>query len=164
MQKKFVTHQVVYEVEVTNSTDKKLKIYYGSTRAIFKERHRNHKTLFSNRDLIKDTELSKYIYSEIPSIKWSIVKKINSRAKLNYCKLCLFEKLFLIKSLGDPRILKKKFQFVSKCCHYNKYLIQNMTRSDSMDWCKVLYVYKLYKKFSILFQETRKLYTRRMLN
>ena len=29
--------------------------------------------------------------------------KGNSIGKINYCKLHLFEKIFLIKSLGDPR-------------------------------------------------------------
>ena len=86
---------------------------------------------------MKDTKLSKYIWSfkdqKILCIKWSIVKKINSRARLNSCKLCLFEKFFLIKPVGDPRILKKKYEFVIKCRHYNKYLIKNVTRNGSKD-------------------------------
>ena len=58
---------------------------------------------------------------------------VNSRAKLNYYKLRLFKNLFLIKSHGDSRILNKISYFVSKCDHYNKYLIKNVTKNDSMD-------------------------------
>ena len=68
---------------------------------------------------MEDTQLSKYIWSlkdqnKTSHLKWSIVEKVNSRAILNYCRLCLFEKLVLIKSLGNSRILNKKSEFVSK--------------------------------------------------
>ena len=113
MQSKCLTLQVNYEVEATNSTDEEIKIYYDLTETTFKERYRKHKTSFNYRDCMKDTELSKYIWSvedqnKVPQTKWGIVKKVNSRAKLSYCKLCLFEKLFLIKSLGEQTILNTK--------------------------------------------------------
>ena len=101
-----------FKAEVTDSTDKGLEIYDGLTETTFKEKHRNHKT-FNKRDHMKNIELPKYIIwslkdqTKTPHIKWSIVKRVNSRAKLNYCKLCLFEKLFLQKSLGDPRMLNR---------------------------------------------------------
>ena len=60
-----------------------------------------------------------------------------------------------IKSLANWRILNKKSKFVSKCPHYNKYLIQNKTRNDSMNWCSVLYVCEFYNKFPILFKDTK---------
>ena len=47
MQEKYLTPQVLYEAEVT---DEEMKIYYGLTKTTFKERHRNHKILFNNRD------------------------------------------------------------------------------------------------------------------
>ena len=89
MQNKWFTPQVVYEAEVTKSTGEELKIYYGLTKTIFKEKHQNHKTL-NNRDSMEDIQLSKYIWSlkdqnKTPHLKLSIVKKVNSRAKLNYC-------------------------------------------------------------------------------
>ena len=83
--------------------------------------------------------------------KWSIVKKVKSGAKLNYCNLYLFETLFLTKLLGDTRILNKKSEFVNKCRHYIKHLIKNLTRNDSMDWWSFLYDYEFYNKFSVLF-------------
>ena len=59
MQNKCLTPQIVYEAEVTNSTDEEFKSYYGLTKTTFKESYRNHKTSFDNRDCMKDTELSK---------------------------------------------------------------------------------------------------------
>ena len=44
----------------------------------------------------------------------------------------------------DLRLLNKKCQIVIKCCHYNKYLIKNMAKNDSMDICNALYVYKFF--------------------
>ena len=43
MQSKCLAPQVVYEAEVTNIADQELKIYYGLTETIFKERHQNHR-------------------------------------------------------------------------------------------------------------------------
>ena len=62
-----------------------------------------------------------------------MVYVLYTRTKLNYCKLCLFEKRFLIKSLGNPKVLSKKSESKSKCRYCNKYLIKNVTRNDSID-------------------------------
>ena len=59
MQSKCLTPQVVYEAEVTDSTDEELKIYYGLTETNFKERHQKHKTSFNSRDCMEVMELSK---------------------------------------------------------------------------------------------------------
>ena len=53
MQNKFLTPQVVYEADITNNTDKELKIYYGLTGTVSQERCQNHKTL-NKRDHMKD--------------------------------------------------------------------------------------------------------------
>ena len=50
------------------------------------------------------TELSKCIWNlknqgMTSIVKWRIVKKVNSKVPPNYCKLCLTEKFFIIKSL-----------------------------------------------------------------
>ena len=115
MQSKFLTPQIVYEAEVTNSTDGEFKSYYGLTKTSLKKSYRNNKTSFDNRNCTKDTELSKYIWSlknqnKLLRIKWRFAKKVNTRAKSNYCKLWSFQKLFLLKSLGNPRILNKKLR------------------------------------------------------
>ena len=62
---------------------------------------------------MKCTKLSKYIWNLknegiTPIDKRSIVKKVSSKVSPNYCKLCLTEKLFIIKSLDDCNLLKKK--------------------------------------------------------
>ena len=54
------------------------------------------------------------------------------------------------KTLGDPRISDKKSEFISKGCHYKKYLITDVTRNDSVDRWSALNVYEFYNKFSIL--------------
>ena len=88
---------------------------------------------------MKSTELSKYVWSlkaqEIhPIIKWSILKRVRSIPRLNDCKLCLWEKLYIIESLRDKDILNKKSELVSKCRHsINKYMLRNVKSFDSMD-------------------------------
>ena len=38
----------------------------------------------------------------------SIVTKVLSKTQLNFRKLCLSEKFYIIKSLNDPNLLNKK--------------------------------------------------------
>ena len=91
MQNKSLTAQVVHEAEITNSTDAVLKTSYGLTETTFKEDTENIKTLFNKIYCLKDTKLSKFIcllkdQNKTPFIKQSIVKRVNSRTKLNHCK------------------------------------------------------------------------------
>ena len=84
-----------------------------------------------------ETELSKYIWKlkedgKSPSIKWSIVKRVNSTPNKSFCKLCLMEKLFIIKSLDDNNMLNKRSELISKCRHQNKTLLCNF-KNDSND-------------------------------
>ena len=51
-------------------------------------------------------ELSKYIWDltsahKVPTIKWSIVRKIHGNTKSDFCTLCLTEKYFILNDLGD---------------------------------------------------------------
>ena len=55
---------------------------------------------------MKCTELSKHNWNLknqgiTSTVKWRIVKKVNSKVSLNYRKLCLTEKLFIIKFLDE---------------------------------------------------------------
>ena len=43
--------------------------------------------------------------------------------KLNFCKLCLFEKFYVIKSLNDPNLLNKKTEFANTSRHQSKLLL-----------------------------------------
>ena len=81
----------------------------------------------------KSTELSKYIWllkeDQITSrIRWSIVEKVYGRTKINYCPLCLAEKLHLIEHFNDNRLLNKRNEFISGCRHQVKLLLKSFKR------------------------------------
>ena len=60
-----------------------------------------------------------------PIVTWSIVEKIYSKTKINYCKLCLLEKLYVI-DVVDNHLLNKRNCFMSGCKHQNKILLKNV--------------------------------------
>ena len=75
----------------------------------------------------KSTELSKYIWdlkdrAINPIVNWSIAEKMYSNTKLNYCKLCLLKKLYIIDFI-ENRLLNKRNEFISGCKHHNKLLL-----------------------------------------
>ena len=57
--------------------------------------------------------------------------------KLNFCKLCLIEKVFIINALNDSQLLIKKSKLINTCHPQNKLLIKclekNNKRHDSTD-------------------------------
>ena len=135
---KFLTLNIIYEAQVTNNINDEDKKYLGAVETSFKERYNNHARDFKHRKYMKYTELSKYIWSLknqriTPIVKWRIVKKGKSKISPNYCKLCLTEKFFIIKSLDDCNLLNKRSALVSKCRHQNKLLLCNIERNDSMN-------------------------------
>ena len=88
-----------------------------------------------------ETELCNYIWalqkdkvvpfcSKVFSIKWKTLRY--KKPTSNYCRLSLTEKLFIIKSIGDNRVLNKRSEFVNKYRNQNNYLIKNMKLKDSM--------------------------------
>ena len=75
----------------------------------------------------KSTELSKNIWdlkdrTINPIVNWSIAEKIYSNTKLNYCKLCLLKKLYIIDFIENC-LLNKRNEFTSGCKHHNKLLL-----------------------------------------
>ena len=97
MGNKCLTPQIVYPADVSNNKDNKTKSYYGQTETSFKKRYGNHKRSFIHEQHKNDTELSKYIWDltsaqKVPTIKWSIVRKIHGNTKSDFCKLCLTNK------------------------------------------------------------------------
>ena len=138
MENRCLTPQIIYCVNVSNNKDNDSKFYYGLTEMSFKERYGNHKRSFRHERYRNDTELSKYIWDltcahKVPTIKWSIVRKMHGNAKSYFCKLCLTEKYFILNDLGDNKLLNKKSEFVNKCCHQNKLLLSSVLCKDSMD-------------------------------
>ena len=108
------------------------------------ERCGNHMRDFKYPKYRNSTELSKYIWelkdaNISPEIEWSIVTKVLSKTQLNFCKLCLSEKFYIIKSLNDPNLLNKKSELVNTCRHQSKLLLKSSEknryseRSDTMD-------------------------------
>ena len=112
-QNKCLTLKIVYRADVKNVTNDEKKFYLGVTETPFKERFGNHTRDFKHLKYRNSTELSKYVWelkdaNISPVIEWSIVTKVLSKTQLNFCQLCLSEKLYIIKSLNDPNLLNKK--------------------------------------------------------
>ena len=73
---------------------------------------------------MKSTELSKSmrrLTEEVvkPTIKWTIVRKVCSKTRSNYSKLCLTEKCFIIQSLDDTN---KQSEVINKRWNQDKLL------------------------------------------
>ena len=67
-----------------------------------------------------------------PTIKFSIAKRVKGNTFINNCNLCLSEKVFIIRNLNDVNMLNKTSEFISKCRHINKRLL-NRVKDDSND-------------------------------
>ena len=110
---KCLTPNIVYEAKVSNRGNNECKRYLGASETPSKERFRNHTRDFKHKNYEKCTELSKYIWTLksrgiTPIVKWSIVKRVNSKTAANDCKLCLTEKFYIIQSLHDKNLLNKE--------------------------------------------------------
>ena len=76
--------------------------YFGITVTAFKDCFRNHTRDFRHKKYIKSTELSKNMWKLkdeklTPSIKWTAMSIVHGTPKGGVCKLCLTEKLWLLK-------------------------------------------------------------------
>ena len=133
--------KIFYQVDVRNNTNEK-KFYLGVSETPFKERFRNHKKEFTHKEYRNSTELSKYIWqlknaNIAPIVTWKVVTKVFSDTKVNFCKLCLTEKLSIINAPNDSQLLNKKSELINMCRYQNKFLLEclkrNNKRHDSMD-------------------------------
>ena len=111
--------------DVTNDVDEDYKFYHGLTESSFKERFRNHIKSFIRRRYQNGTELSNSIWTlklknKTPSIRWKIIQVLNIKIKLNFCKLCLTKKYYIINALGNLPLPNKRSDFVSNCRHKRK--------------------------------------------
>ena len=61
-----------------------------------------------------------------PHITWTIVCKVYGNPKRNFCRLCLKEKLLIIKFPNQYILLNKRFEFIRKCRHESQNLIMNV--------------------------------------
>ena len=132
-----LTPRIVYRADVTNRKTDEHKYYYGISDTPFKERYENHKTSFRHRSHLTASDLSKYYWKlvdkgAVPTIKFSIAKRVKGNTFINNCNLCLSEKAFIIRNLDDVNMLNKRSEFISKCRHINKRLL-NRVKDDSND-------------------------------
>ena len=120
--------------DVKNLTNDEKKISLGVTETPFKERFGNNTRDFKHRKYRNSTELSKYIWELKDAnisqfIKWGIVTKVLSKTQLNFSKLCLSEKFYIIKSSNDLNLLNKKFELVNTCRHQSKLLLKRFKKN-----------------------------------
>ena len=95
----------------------------------FKERYHNHTASFRNKNKVKSTELSKYIWEvKNSTINYDLELSIACKAHpytggTRKCDLCLTEKLAIMKA--DPgSLLNTRDEFVSKSRHMNKFTLR----------------------------------------
>ena len=132
-----LTPRIVYRADVTNKKTDEHNYCYGISDAPFKERYENHKTSIRHRSHLNASDLSKYYWKlvdngAVPTIKFSIAKRVKGNTFINNCNLCLSEKAFIIRNLDDVNMLNKRSEFISKCRHINKRLL-NRVKDDSND-------------------------------
>ena len=135
LENKCLTPRIVYRADVTNNKTDKHKYYYGISDTPFRARYENHKMSFRHRSHLTASDLSKYYgklvdHGAVPTIKFSIAKRVKGNTFINNCNLCLREKAFIIRNLDDVNMLNKKSEFISKCRHINKRLL-NRVKDDS---------------------------------
>ena len=76
----------------------------------------------------------------VPTIQFSIAKRVKGNTFINNCNLCLSEKAFIVRNLDDVNMLKKRSEFISKCRHTNKRLL-NRVKDDSNGWLWCVFVF-----------------------
>ena len=133
MQNKCLTAESVYRATVS-SEDGKRKIYTGAAATTFKLRYGNHKQSFNNRKYASDSTLSKYIW-ELKDrgvnfeIKWHIVKRSKGYDPVTQkCRLCLDEKLEIMRNCGNQESLNSRNELFSKCRHRRKHLLESVVK------------------------------------
>ena len=53
----------------------------------------------------------------MPTVNFSIAKRVKGKSLINNCSLCFSEKLFIVRNLDNVNMLNKKSEFISKCRH-----------------------------------------------
>ena len=123
---KCLTPSIVYRA-ILSAIHKPDKNCFGISETPFKDRYNNHSRYFRHKEYLNSTELSKYTWKlkDIPSLTWNIMSVVNYRPRGGVCRLCLTEKLWLLKHFNDVNLLNKKLEFISKCRQENKLLIKS---------------------------------------
>ena len=128
---KCLRSDIIYEAKVhsNNSTVK----YIGQASTTFKERFRNHMLSFNNMRYQTNTTLSKHIWDLKTSgihyeVNWEQIGQAPSyNPSTKSCKLCLLEKITILRSSDDKNCLNKRGELMSKCRHRAKFLLTGVT-------------------------------------
>ena len=135
MDNKCLTDSIVYRADVTASgTVQERKFYIGLTKNFFKQRWSSHKTSFNQERYKDQTTLSAYIWQlkEMRAdydIKWSVVRRVNSHQPGDkICRLCLAEKVEILKHSLDSRCLNKRNELFSKCRHKRMNVLESVVK------------------------------------
>ena len=137
LDKKCLTPKIVYQADVQNDTNDEKKFYLGVSETPFKQQFRNHKKYQNSTDLSKSKCIWQLKDANItPIVTWEVVAKAFSDTNINFCKLCLTEKMFIINALNGSQLLNKNSELINTCRHQNKLLLKclkrNKKRHDSM--------------------------------
>lgn len=120
---------IVYKAVV--ASENVSKVYYGISETPFKTRYNNHTKAFRNKDYVKDSELSKYIWelkdqSKDYTITWSIeAETVPYKCGTRKCSLCLTEKLTIALHADQETMLNKRDEIISTCRHRRKFYLKN---------------------------------------
>ena len=92
---------------------------------------------FRHRSHLTASDLSKYYWKlvdngAIPTIKFSIAKRVKGNTFIDNCNVYLSEKAFITRNIDDVNLLNKRSEFISKYRHLNKRLL-NRVNDDSND-------------------------------
>ena len=127
---KCCSKSIVYQATISDSQNQ--FHYIGISEPEFKSRFSGHKSSMKNRTYEHSTELSKKYWQMrdlgiTPSVTWKILQKAQplQSGKVN-CDLCLSEKLQIAK-FRDKNLLNKKTEFISKCRHKLKYMLEKVS-------------------------------------
>ena len=126
---KCLTTSVVYKAAITTKDTHQTKNYISVTARQFKYRYNNHRNSLNNYAYRKETELSKYVWElkdqgKDFDIKWSVVQSVPAySAGGGSCKMCLEEKLLILKSNKEHMLNKRKE--LSLCHHKNRFSPKN---------------------------------------
>ena len=110
MQNQCFIPNIVYQADFSNNLDNEKRVYLGVSETPFKERYGNHVRDSKHERYSNPTELLKYVWelkrnNKVPIIIWKIARKIYGNPKDNFSRLCLTEKLLIIKFQNQDILL-----------------------------------------------------------
>ena len=127
LENKCLTTNIVYKA-VISAPNKPEKEYFTIGETSFKDRFRNHTRDFRHKPSTYTWKLKDK--NTIANIKCNILSIIYGTPKGGVCKLCLTEKSWLWKHFHDEHLLNKKSEFIRKCRHENKLLVNQQERGS----------------------------------